>query len=163
MQQYRFTCCQKISTLAASNMDTCPYCHAKDPHTEEVDKEDRVIMVGGFSGDKAYEKRPWGSFKILLDEPNVKVKKITVEPKQRLSLQLHKNRDEWWKVIVGEGEMQVGNSIFPISVWDTVEIERYQVHRVENTGDVDLVFVEVQTGECQEDDIIRIEDDYNRD
>ena len=148
MQQYRFTCCQKISTLAASNMDTCPYCHAKDPHTEEVDKDDRVIM---------------GSFKILLDEPNVKVKKITVEPKQRLSLQLHKNRDEWWKVIVGEGEMQVGNSIFPISVWDTVEIERYQVHRVENTGDVDLVFVEVQTGECQEDDIIRVKDDYNRD
>ena len=119
-------------------------------------------MVGGFSGDKTYEERPWGSFKVVLDEPNVKVKKITVKPNQRLSLQLHKNRDEWWKVIVGEGEMQVGNFIFPISAWDTVEIERYQVHRVENTGDTDLVFVEVQTGKCQEGDIVRLEDDYSR-
>jgi len=161
--QYRFTCCRRISTSPASNIDTCPYCSTENPSTEEVDKEDRVIIAGGFSGDKPYEKRPWGCFRILLDEHNVKVKKITVKPKQRLSLQLHRERDEWWKVIVGDGEMQVGNSFFPISAWDTVEIERYQVHRVENTGDVDLVFVEVQTGECQEDDIIRIEDDYNRD
>jgi len=118
--------------------------------------------MAGNSGDKQYEERPWGSFKVVLDEPNVKVKKITVKPKQRLSLQLHEHRNEWWKVITGSGEMQVGNSTFRILPWDTVEIEKYQVHRVENIGDTDLIFVEVQTGVCQEDDIIRIEDDYNR-
>ena len=159
---YKLLCCNYPFSKPLGNISICPYCGDKNPVIHEVDVEDKVIRLGGFSGDKSQEKRPWGSFKVVLDEPRVKVKKITVKPKQRLSLQLHKHRDEWWKIIAGNGEMQIGNSTFLISAWDTVEIEKYQVHRVENTGEVDLVFVEIQTGLCQENDIIRLEDDYER-
>ena len=162
MIQYKYKCCGGIVGKIYRE-ENCPFCGSYSPVIEEVDKEDQVLLnVSGYSGDKKRETRPWGSFQIVLDEPNVKVKKITVKPKQRLSLQLHEHRTEWWKVITGSGEMQVGNSVFKISDWDTVEIERYQVHRVENIGDTDLIFVEIQTGVCKEDDIIRIRDDYNR-
>ena len=72
-------------------VNKCPYCQCNDPPIEEVDKEDWVIPVGGtsFSGDKSYEERPWGNFKILLDSPYTKVKRITVNPNQKLSLQYH--------------------------------------------------------------------------
>ena len=93
----------------------------------------------------------------------MKIKKIVVNPKQRLSLQLHTQRDEWWKIIRGCGEMQVGNDIFDVGHFDTVNISKYEVHRIENTDDLeDLVFVEIQTGVCREDDIVRISDDYGR-
>ena len=119
-------------------------------------------MSLGFSGDKQYEKREWGSFRILLDEPNVKVKKITVKPDKRLSLQLHTKREELWKVISGSGEVQVGNQKWSIESGMVVEINKYDVHRVRCNGLIDLVFVEIQTGVCQEDDIVRIEDDFGR-
>jgi mannose-6-phosphate isomerase-like protein (cupin superfamily) len=162
VRQYKYRCCGHVVSKIYTE-ERCHFCGTVNPVLEEVDKEDQVLLnVGGYSGDQERETRPWGSFRVVLDEPNVKVKKITVKPKQRLSLQLHEHRNEWWKVITGTGEMQVGNSMFKISAWDTVEIEKYQVHRVENIGDVDLIFVEIQTGVCNEDDIIRIRDDYNR-
>ena len=119
-------------------------------------------MSDGYSGDDVFEERPWGHFKVVLDEPNVKIKKIVVKPKQRLSLQLHTGRYEWWKVIAGCGEVQKGNEIVEVGMFDTVDIDKYEVHRIENVGDEDLVFVEIQTGVCQEDDIVRISDDYGR-
>jgi mannose-6-phosphate isomerase-like protein (cupin superfamily) len=144
-------------------MQACPYCGEKNPVTEEVDKEDHVFPVTfGHSGDKKHDVRPWGSYIVLLDEPSVKVKKITVKPKQRLSLQLHTKREELWKIISGFGVMRVGHREFDIKAGDQVEIHNYQVHRVENSGEENLIFIEVQTGVCQEDDIIRIQDDYDR-
>ena len=116
----------------------------------------------GFSGDDKYEEREWGSFQILLDEPKVKVKKITVKPDQRLSLQLHRKREELWYVISGFGEMQVGSKVFDIESGRVIKINKYEVHRVKCAGLNDLVLVEIQTGICQEDDIVRIEDDYGR-
>ena len=58
--------------------------------------------------------------------------------------------------------MQIGNDEFSIETGDKVTIDKYEVHRVRNSGLIDLVIIEVQTGNCQEDDIIRIEDDYGR-
>ena len=58
--------------------------------------------------------------------------------------------------------MTLGCKEFEISEGDTVTISKYEVHRVENNGEFNLVFIEIQTGVCQEDDIVRIEDDYNR-
>ncbi len=162
MVQYKLTCCNKIyNSINNINIKKCPYCHEDKPICEEVDKEDEVIWAG-FSGDKSYEKRPWGNFRVVLDEKNVKIKKITVNPEGVLSLQLHRYRDEWWKVIKGEGEVQIGNDILEVSKGTSLNIDRYQVHRISNTGDSDLIFVEVQTGVCNEDDIIRIEDMYGR-
>jgi len=163
MVQFRFKCCgRSCAGTKTRNILKCPYCFQKKPIIEEVDKEDETIYLGSFSGDKPFEKRPWGNFRVVLDEKNVKIKMITVEPKGILSLQLHKHRDEWWKVVTGEGEVQIGNGVKQVKRGDSVVIERYQVHRVSNTGEENLVFVEVQTGLCNEEDIIRIDDMYGR-
>ncbi len=160
-KQYTYRCCGNI-VWEYSSEKTCRFCGEPSPILEEVDKDDRVFIMGGFSGDKKHEVRSWGEFSVLLDEQNVKVKKITVYPKQRLSLQLHRHRNEWWKIITGEGVMQIGSHIYPVKTGDTVTIDKLQVHRITNESDKNLVFVEVQTGVCQESDIFRIEDDYGR-
>ena len=77
-------------------------------------------------------------------------------------MQLHRYRSEWWKIIKGQGLMQVGASEWTVEEGDTINIGRLEVHRIANETDEPLIFVEVQTGECMEDDIIRIEDDYGR-
>ena len=162
-KQYRYQCCGYI--VSERFEDThCRQCGRLSPILEEVDKEDLVYLLpeAGHSGDDAEETRRWGNFKILLDEPNVKIKKITVNPSSRLSLQLHKHRSEWWKIIQGKGMVQVGASEWLLEEGDTVNIGKLEVHRITNEADDPLIFVEVQTGECQESDIIRIEDDYGR-
>lgn len=162
-QQFKLECCGKIVERKTCNEDPCPICGKENPICSEVDKEDMVFMnLSNFSGDDKYEEREWGSFQILLDEPNVKVKKITVKPDQRLSLQLHRKREELWYVISGFGEMQVGSKVFDIESGRVIKINKYEVHRVKCSGLNDLVLVEIQTGICQEDDIVRIEDDYGR-
>ena len=162
-KQHRLTCCNKITNNAHSISDTCPFCGTQNPATEEVDKEDMVFVgLPTFSGDKKYEEREWGHFEVLLDELNLKVKKIVVKSGKRLSLQLHKLRDERWFIASGCGEIQIGNKTMDISEGDELFIEKYQVHRVRSAGLVDLVIIEIQTGVCQEDDIIRIEDDFGR-
>jgi len=108
------------------------------------------------------EERPWGSFENLLDEDGYKVKKIIVNPNQRLSLQLHQMRSEFWHILSGSGFMQVGGEQYRINAGDTVQIPVLQVHRVICDSRQPLVILELQTGVCDEDDIIRIEDDYNR-
>jgi len=159
--RYKVKCCGATSWNPPKR---CIYCKIDNPIVEECYPDEATIYVGkNFSGDKSYEKRPWGSFKVVLDEQNVKIKKITVEPNHTLSLQLHKHRDEWWKVIQGVGEVQIGSKIIEIRERDSVEIQKLSVHRVSNTGTTNLVFVEVQTGVCKEDDIVRIEDEYGRD
>ena len=163
MVQYEMKCCGRTCKgLEKMHLLECPYCFEKKPIVQEVDKEDETLFVGTFSGDKSFEKRPWGNFKVILDEKNVKIKKITVKPQGILSLQLHKHRNEWWKIITGEGEVQIGTDINQVKRGCSMVIEKYQVHRITNIGENDLVFVEVQTGLCMEDDIIRIDDIYGR-
>jgi len=162
MTQYRFQCCGQIATHKQCSQNPCPFCGKENPICEEIDKEDMVFNGYGFSGDKKREDRAWGSFDVLLDEQGVKVKKITVKSGQRLSLQLHRKRKELWYVIDGFGTMQIANDQFNIESGDKVTINKYEVHRVRNSGLIDLVLIEIQTGDCQEDDIIRLEDDYGR-
>ncbi len=162
-KQYKYQCCGYIVSEFFSDTH-CRHCGRLSPILEEVDKEDMVYLIPsvGHSGDSPEEDREWGSFKIVLDEPNVKIKKITVNPNSRLSLQLHRHRSEWWKILEGSGVMQIGCEEFNISKGDTVNIARLEVHRVSNNSEQPLVFVEVQSGVCSESDIIRIEDDYGR-
>ena len=164
MTQYKLQCCGKIYTnRIETTFSSCPFCSEDNPITEEVDKEDRVFVgLSGFSGDKKYEERKWGSFEILVDEEGYKVKRITVKPNQRLSLQLHKSRDEYWTIVKGVGWMHVGGKEYDVEVGDVVQIDKYQTHRIENNLTEDLIFIEVQIGNCKEDDIIRLEDDYGR-
>ena len=163
MTQYRFQCCGQLATHKQCSNTPCPFCGKENPICEEIDKEDMVFPTSsGFSGDKKHEERAWGSFDILLDEEGVKVKKIVVKSGQRLSLQLHEKRKELWYVIDGFGTMQIADKEFSIERGDKITINKYEVHRVRNSGLIDLVFIEIQTGDCQEDDIIRLEDDYGR-
>jgi mannose-6-phosphate isomerase-like protein (cupin superfamily) len=109
------------------------------------------------------EHRPWGSFTILADESDHKVKRIVVKPGQRLSLQRHKHRQEHWLIVSGEAVVTLDDTLVTLGPGQAVDIARGQVHRVENKGKEPLVFIEVQLGDYfGEDDIERLEDDYGR-
>jgi mannose-6-phosphate isomerase-like protein (cupin superfamily) len=109
------------------------------------------------------ETRPWGTYQILLEDDNCKVKKITVQPGQKLSLQSHEKRNEFWSIVEGEGEITLDEDISPTSKGMMYYIPVKTIHRVENTGNKPLVFIEIQTGEYfGEDDIKRYEDIYGR-
>ena len=109
------------------------------------------------------EYRPWGKYEILHEEKNCKVKKITVKPGGRLSYQYHYKRSEVWTIVDGVATITLNDKISHYVYGETILIPQGTKHRVENTGLDDLVFIEVQHGSYfGEDDIVRIEDDYNR-
>lgn len=107
--------------------------------------------------------RPWGHYVVLDDGPTAKVKRIVVDPGQRLSLQLHHHRAEHWYVISGEATVTIDAAEHVIGPGQAVDIPLGTPHRVRSSGDGPLVFIEVQLGEYfGEDDIVRLEDDYGR-
>ena len=108
-------------------------------------------------------KKPWGFFETLMETSASKVKLLHVLPGERLSLQKHKLRSETWYVIQGNARVTKDNERFTMQTGDSVIIEKNQVHRLENPGDIPLQIIEVQTGDYfGEDDIIRLEDSYGR-
>ena len=109
------------------------------------------------------EERPWGRFFVLHDEPAYKLKRIEVDPRGRLSYQYHNKRSEAWTIVEGVGTITLDGDVRDYSKGETVLIPQGVIHRIENKGNKKLVFIEVQTGTYfGEDDIVRIEDDYNR-
>lgn len=109
------------------------------------------------------EQRPWGWFEILFEEPALKVKRIQVKSKQRLSYQSHSRRAENWVVVEGRAVVTLDGESIPLERNGSVFIPRQARHRIENPGPGALVFIEVQTGDYfGEDDIVRYEDDYRR-
>jgi mannose-6-phosphate isomerase len=112
---------------------------------------------------KYKEERPWGSFEILHEESEIKVKRIIVKPGNRLSLQSHRRRSENWVIIRGHAEVTLEGKEIPLTVNQWVYIPIDARHRIANKGTDDVVFIEVQTGDyLGEDDIVRYEDDFNR-
>ncbi|OGQ59462.1 MAG: mannose-1-phosphate guanylyltransferase/mannose-6-phosphate isomerase [Deltaproteobacteria bacterium RIFCSPLOWO2_02_FULL_53_8] len=108
-------------------------------------------------------ERPWGSYTLLDKGVGFKIKKITVHPKRRLSLQAHKKRSEHWVVIAGVARIQRGEEVVEIGINQSTYIPRGVTHRLENPGDAPLEMIEVQSGEyVEEDDIVRFEDDFER-
>lgn len=111
-----------------------------------------------------YDIRPWGEYWVLEDAPTHKVKKILVKPQGRLSLQYHKHRAEVWTIITGKATVTLNDEVKDYLPGEVVRIPRGANHRIANYGEDDLYFIEVQYGDYfGEDDIVRIEDDYNRD
>ena len=109
------------------------------------------------------DERPWGSYEVLVDAPDHKVKEIVVKPGKRLSLQKHARRSEHWFVVRGTGVVSLDGAPVEVGAGVAVDVALGASHRIENTGSVDLVFVEVQHGEYfGEDDIVRLEDDFGR-
>lgn len=110
------------------------------------------------------DHRPWGFYEVLCDEhAGHKIKRITVWPGKRLSLQLHKKRREHWIVVSGQGRVTIGKDEIILGPAESADVPVGTVHRVENISDAPLVFIEVQQGDyLGEDDIIRLEDDFGR-
>ncbi len=109
------------------------------------------------------DHRPWGYYEVLCDEQKFKVKKIVVHAGKRLSLQRHQGRSEHWHIIEGKALVTVDNNIITLHSGASIDIPQRAVHRIENTGDQDLTFIEIQRGDYfDEHDIERLEDDFGR-
>ncbi len=107
--------------------------------------------------------RPWGTYKILLESSMYKIKKITVKPKAKLSLQKHFHRSEHWIVTSGTALVTVGDKKILLRSNESTYIPMGTLHRLENPGLIPLVLIEAQVGEyLKEDDIVRIDDEYDR-
>ena len=107
--------------------------------------------------------RPWGSYSILEDASDCKVKRLVVKPGQVLSLQMHYKRSEHWTVIKGVAKVRLGDREFLLNPNESTYIPVETQHRLENPGLEDVHLIEVQTGQYfGEDDIVRYEDIYGR-
>ena len=107
--------------------------------------------------------RPWGTYTVLEDTPGYKIKKIEVKPGKRLSLQKHYHRSEHWIVVSGTATVIKGEEELIVRPNESVYIRMGEIHRLTNNGKIPVVLIESQVGEyTREDDIARLEDDYNR-
>ena len=107
--------------------------------------------------------RPWGTYTILDESVGYKVKRIVVKPGKRLSLQKHHHRSEHWIVVSGTAVVTRGDDTYTVNANESTYIPMGEIHRLENVGKIPLVMIEAQVGEyVGEDDIVRLEDDYQR-
>jgi mannose-6-phosphate isomerase-like protein (cupin superfamily) len=108
-------------------------------------------------------RRPWGAYTVLIVSGRYKVKRITVYPHHKMSLQKHEKRSEHWVVVTGEIVVTRGEEKMTLGANEGITIPIGELHRIENTGDVPAELVEVQLGDyVGEDDIIRFDDDFGR-
>jgi len=112
---------------------------------------------------REFDQRPWGTYTVLEEAPTFKVKRIEVLPGKRLSYQKHAQRAEHWVVVAGTAKVTLDGREFTIRTGEAIDIPVGAAHRVENSADDDLIFIEVQRGNyLGEDDIVRLEDDFGR-
>ncbi|MFQ5848837.1 MAG: phosphomannose isomerase type II C-terminal cupin domain [Candidatus Methylomirabilales bacterium] len=126
----------------------------KERFREQTDKVGEGVQTA---------ERPWGTWTVLKEGAGYKVKLIEVSPGQRLSLQFHHHRTEHWVVVTGTARVIIGNHVLELRPFESAVIPVGAVHRLENPGADPLLIVEVQKGEVtSEEDIVRLEDDYQR-
>lgn len=107
--------------------------------------------------------RPWGTYTVLEEHPRFKIKRLTVKPGGRLSLQMHHHRSEHWVVVRGTARITRGKDLFLLKENESTYIPPGEKHRLENPGLIPLEVIEVQNGSyLGEDDIIRFDDQYGR-
>jgi len=107
--------------------------------------------------------RPWGHFDSIEEAKRFKVKRITVKPGARTSVQVHQYRSEHWVVVSGTAKVTRGDEVHIVSENESIYINVGETHSLENPGEMPLDLIEVQTGSyLGEDDIVRIDDFYGR-
>ncbi len=107
--------------------------------------------------------RPWGTYTVLEDTVGYKIKRIEVKPGKRLSLQKHFHRNEHWIIVSGTATVTVSGEKRLVRPNESTYIKMGEVHRLENEGKIPVVLIEAQVGEYTgEDDIVRIQDDFQR-
>lgn len=113
-------------------------------------------------GVKIYaEDRPWGRFEKFHENKLSTVKLIYITPNHRLSLQYHIHRNEFWRIINGTAEVEVDGKTFGVKEGDNISIGSKSHHRIKALASGCTV-LEISYGHFDEDDIVRIEDDFNR-
>ena len=109
------------------------------------------------------DERPWGGWAVLDVGSGFIVKRIKVAPGQRLSLQYHFHRAEDWIIVDGRGVVEISGKPIEVGPGSHVHIPATATHRISNTSDEVLTFVEIQRGDIlDETDIVRLSDDYGR-
>jgi mannose-1-phosphate guanylyltransferase len=107
--------------------------------------------------------RPWGKYDSIDSGNNYQVKRLTVNPGAKLSVQMHYHRSEHWVVVSGEARVHYGDKCLDLSPNQSTYHGKEVVHALENIGDVPLELIEVQVGDyLGEDDIVRFDDIYGR-
>ncbi len=137
------------------------------PHTrvEDVKHLVQLLEIEGRIeiDDHPISFRPWGSYEVIDSGDRFQVKRISVAPGGRLSLQSHKHRSEHWVVVRGKAQVQIDGAEREVLPNEAVYIPLGAVHRLENREDAILELIEVQSGDyLGEDDIERYEDVYGR-
>ena len=108
-------------------------------------------------------ERPWGRYEVILEDSGYKVKRITVEPGGKLSLQSHEHRSEHWVVVTGTAKITINDTVQILEAGKSAYISIGSKHRLENETNELMALVEVQLGQyLGEDDIKRYEDIYGR-
>lgn len=119
-------------------------------------------MTSLFNIVKIYsEDRPWGRFEKFHENKMCTVKLIYITPNHRLSLQYHTQRNEFWRILSGTAEVEVDGQTFNVKEGDDISIGSKSQHRIKALSNGCTV-LEISYGHFDEDDIIRIEDDFNR-
>jgi mannose-6-phosphate isomerase-like protein (cupin superfamily) len=122
-----------------------------------------VLSVDARGMTGTVHERPWGSWDVLDRGECYQVKRLTVLPHSRLSLQTHRHRSEHWLVVAGTATCVVGEKQFTARSGGYVFVPRGAVHRLANAQDTPLLVIEVQQGPyLGEDDIDRLQDDHGR-
>ena len=107
--------------------------------------------------------RPWGNYTVLEEGHRYKIKRIAVNPQERLSLQMHHHRSEHWVVVKGTAKVIIGEREILIHENESAYVPKSTLHRLENPGNDLLEIIEVQNGDyVGEDDIVRSDDKYGR-
>ena len=122
-----------------------------------------LIMTTTLTKKIETETRPWGEYFVIDQGECYKVKRITVYPGGKLSLQYHNYRSEHWTIVSGTGSVKIGNKNIIVGPNESVYIDKKEIHTIANTENNELVLIEVQYGKIlEENDIIRISDNYGR-
>ncbi len=161
------------SLVAASGVDNLIIVNTKDALlvASKDSSQDIKEIVDSLKNDNREEYkfhkevfRPWGSYESLVISDEYQVKKLTVSPLQKLSVQMHYKRSEHWVVVKGQAKITKGNDEFILQKNESTYIPVETIHALENpSSNEDLEIIEVQTGTYfGEDDIVRFEDRYGR-
>ena len=133
--------------------------------SQDVGHIARALKLQGHDAYRLHRTvtRPWGTYTVLEEGPGFKIKRIVVKPQAALSLQVHQHRSEHWIVVSGTAQVTNGELDFALATNESTFIKPGSPHRLSNDGQVDLVMIEVQSGEyVGEDDIVRLNDRYGR-
>ncbi len=150
--------------IVADTPDATLVCSKE--RAQDVKKVVDILKSRGYREFQIHRtvERPWGSYTVLELGDGYKIKKIRVEPRRRLSLQLHRKRSEHWIVLSGRARIQRGEEVMEIGPNQSTYIPKSVKHRLENPSTEEpLEIIEVQAGSyVEEDDIERFEDDFER-